>query len=153
MEILNFALLLEYVEDGFYTDALDKGALDGELLEFARAVGEHEKAHIELLQEALGEAARERPTFDFGNATSQPDRFGEAARSLEETGTAAYIGQGANLTAPVAVTAGRIASVEARHTAWITDILGRHPAPHAADPALSQEQVSRKIDKTGFVTS
>jgi hypothetical protein len=72
---------------------------------------------------------------------------------LEETGTAAYIGQGANLTSPVAVTAGRIASVEARHTAWITNILGRHPAPHAADRALNQQQVTRKIDATGFVAS
>jgi hypothetical protein len=70
---------------------------------------------------------------------------------LEETGSAAYIGQGANLSVNVVVTVGRIASVEARHTAWIRDIVGRHPAPHAADPSMTQEEVSAAIQRTGFL--
>ena len=150
-EILNFALLLEYLEDGFYSDALEGGALSGELLRFAEEVGRHEAAHVQLLQDALGSDARPRPTFDFGKATSDSDEFMSAAVLIEETGTAAYIGQGANLSSAKAVTAGRIASVEARHTAWIRDIAGRHPAPHAADPSMSKREVSAAIRKTGFL--
>jgi hypothetical protein len=130
--ILNFALLLEYLEDALYREALDGGALSGELLRFADEVGRHEAAHVRLLRAALGADARFRPTFAFGDATSDPEKFSSAALLLEETGTAAYIGQGANLSSGMAVTAGRIASVEARHTAWIRDIAGRPPAPHAA---------------------
>lgn len=151
-EILNFALLLEYLEDGFYSEALESGALSGELLRFAEEVGRHEAAHVELLQDALGSDARSRPTFDFGPAVSDPEEFLSAAVLLEETGTAAYIGQGANLSSAMAVTAGRIASVEARHTAWIRDIAGRHPAPHAADPSMTKKEVSAAIRKTGFLS-
>lgn len=151
-EILNFALLLEYLEDAFYSDALASGALSGELLRFAEEVSRHESAHVELLRDALGAKARERPSFEFDDATSDSERFSAAAVLLEETGTAAYIGQGANLSPAVAVTAGRIASVEARHTAWIRDIAGRHPAPHAADRSMTEQEVSAAIQRTGFLS-
>jgi hypothetical protein len=149
--ILNFALLLEYLEFAFYEDALAQGSLTGELLRFAREVGNHERAHVRILQNALGADARSRPSFDFGDATSDPEKFSTAALALEETGTAAYIGQGANLTAGVAVTAGSITSVEARHTAWIRNIVGKNPAPHAADAAMTKEEVSAAIRDTGFL--
>jgi hypothetical protein len=150
-KILNFALLLEYLEDAFYSDALARDALSGDLLAFAQEVSRHEAAHVELLQDALGEKARPRPSFDFGDATSDPERFSSAAVLLEETGSAAYIGQGANLSADVVVYVGRITSVEARHTAWIRDIIRRHPAPHAADASMTQEEVSAAIQRTGFL--
>jgi Ferritin-like domain len=151
-EILNFALLLEYLEDGFYRAARDGGALSGELLRFAEEVGRHEASHVELLRAALGADARSRPTFEFGDATSDPEHFSSAALLLEETGTAAYIGQGANLSSGMAETAGRIASVEARHTAWIRDIAGRPPAPHAADPAMTRQEVFAAIRNSGFLS-
>ena len=40
--ILNFALLLEYLESEFYVDAVNKGALSGPLLAFATTVRDHE---------------------------------------------------------------------------------------------------------------
>jgi hypothetical protein len=43
--ILRFGLLLEDLQAAFYADALRRGALKGELLEFAQVVGGHEKAH------------------------------------------------------------------------------------------------------------
>jgi hypothetical protein len=152
VKILNFALLLEYLEDAFYSDALARDALSGDLLGFAQEVSRHEAAHVALLRDALREKARPRPSFDFGGVTSDSQRFSSAAVLLEETGSAAYIGQGANLSVGVVVTAARIASVEARHTAWIRDIVGRHPAPHAADPSMTEEEVSAAIQRTGFLS-
>ena len=151
-EILNFALLIEYLEEGFYLDALSKNALSGELLLFAQEVSAHEAAHVQLLREALGNKARPPPTFGFGDDTNDTQRFASAAVLLEETGSGAYIGQGANLSRSVAVIAARIASVEARHSAWIRDIVGRHPAPHAADPAMTEEEVSAAIRETGYLS-
>ena len=41
-EILNFALLLEYVQAGFYAEGLRRANLTGELAEFARTAAAHE---------------------------------------------------------------------------------------------------------------
>src|SRR3712207_6311688 len=51
--ILNFALLLEYLESEFYVQAVAGGALSGDLLEFATVVRDHELAHVEFLRTAL----------------------------------------------------------------------------------------------------
>ncbi len=42
MEILNFALLLEYLESEFYKEAVTKNTIGGETLEFAKVVRDHE---------------------------------------------------------------------------------------------------------------
>ena len=63
---------------------------------------------------------------------------------------AAYIGQGANLTRPSMVLFAQIASVEARHAAWIADVLGNDPAPKAADETKTAEQILAVLEETGF---
>jgi Ferritin-like domain len=152
-KILNFLLGLEYLQAAFYAEAAASGALSGELQQFADVVGPQEAEHVKYMQARLKGRARPEPTFDFTDAIGAPDRFQATALLLEETTSAAYIGQGANLTAGRILAAARIASVEARHAAWIRDILGRLPAPQAADPAKSQRQVEATIRKTGFVRS
>jgi hypothetical protein len=59
--ILNLVLLLEYLEEAFYADALRQGALRGELRQFARVVGSHERAHVAFIEKTLGAAARKKP--------------------------------------------------------------------------------------------
>ena len=54
---------------------------------------------------------------------------------LEDTAVAAYNGQAVNLTKPVLKAAATIVSVEARHAAWIRDIVGQPAAPQATDQA------------------
>src|SRR5690242_2507599 len=97
-EILNFALLLEYLQASFYSAALRQGALRGEVRAFAETVAEHERAHVAFLQKALGSAARPRPEFRFGDAARDERTFVEKAVLLEDTGVLAYNGQAANLT-------------------------------------------------------
>ena len=149
--ILEFLLQLEYLQAAFYSAATERGRLRGELREFAEVVGAHEREHVQLLEKLFAAAPPAKPAFDFGDATDDANRFARAARRLEETGVAAYIGQGANLTARSVVPVSRITAVEARHAAWIADFLGRDPAPLAADKALSTRQVLAAIRRTGFV--
>jgi hypothetical protein len=152
VEILNFALLVEYLQASFYKEALARGALTGELREFARVVGSHEREHVAFIKRTLGRKARRKPPFDFSDTTRDKDKFGPTAVTLEEIGLAAYNGQAANLTKGALAAAARIVSVEARHASWIRDILGRNPAPHATDAGLSAAKVTAAVKRTGFVT-
>jgi hypothetical protein len=150
-KIFNFALLLEYLQAAFYSEAVDAGALRGGVREFAEIVAEHERQHVAFLERALGQAARKKPTFEFGSATKNQDEFVDAAVLLENTGVAAYNGQGANLTKKSLAAAAEIASVEGRHAAWISDLAGRSPAPRAADPGATAEEVTATLRRTGFI--
>lgn len=153
VEILNFALLLEYLEAEFYTQAESGGALEGEALEFAKTVGAHERAHVEFLEKALGDKANPKPTFDFKGTTEDQDMFLQTAVVLEDTGVAAYNGQGARLTKETLASAASVVSVEARHAAWVRDIVGESPAPKAFDDLKSKEEIEAAVGETGFITS
>jgi hypothetical protein len=148
--ILNFALGLEYLQAGFYAHAVERGALSGELLEFAETVGDQERQHVEYLRTSLGSAARPEPQLDFGDLAADEERFGQAAYVLEESGVAAYIGQGANLTVQAVGAAAPVVAVEARHAAWISDLVGRDPAPRAADAAATAAKVRARLENAGF---
>jgi rubrerythrin len=150
-KIFNFALLLEYLQAAFYTRAVEHGSLRGDIRDFAEVVSGHERAHVAYLRKALGDHARPRPTFDFGNATKNERAFVKAAILLENTGVAAYNGQAANLTKPALAAAAEIVSVEGRHAAWISDIAGEPPAPRAADPGEPSADVVRKLESLGFL--
>jgi rubrerythrin len=150
-EILNFALTMEYVQAGFYAEALERGSLDGELREFARRVGAQEQAHIDFIKQALGKAAGKRPKLDFGDDTASPEAFSEAALKLEDLGVAAYNAQAPNLTKPTLAAAGKIVSVEARHASWIRFIAGENPAPDAAEPTASAKRVVSTLEGSGYL--
>jgi len=161
--ILNFALLLEELEAAFYADALARGALTGEVLQFAQVVGAHEATHVEALRGALGSAAIVRPAFDFRGVTAAVEPFQTTAVILEDTGVAAYNGQGPEISSDaVLAAAGSIVSVEARHAAWIRRLTfgptysgGRanYPAPAVLDTPLTRQQVLTAVTQTGFIAS
>ena len=151
--IFNFALLLEYLQAAFYTEALKNGRLTGEVRSFAEIVAGHERAHVEFLRKALGAHARGRPQFDFGEATRNEKAFLKAAVTMENTGVLAYNGQAANLTKPALAAAAEIVSVEGRHAAWISDLAGQPAAPRAADVGLPAAEVVRTLQSTHFLKS
>jgi hypothetical protein len=152
-EILNLALLLEYTESAFFTEASFSGKLTGELLEFAQIVRGHERAHVAFLRDALGSKARKEPKFDFGNATKDPKAFTSAAVKLQDLMVAAYNGQAANLTTGALESAAKIVSVEARHAGWIRAIARENPAPDAPDAPQTAAQVTAAVNRTKFVSS
>jgi hypothetical protein len=153
VRILNYLLRLEYVLAAFYETAAAEGQLAGEIQQFVSVVGEHEREHVALLQRILGDDANAEPSVDFGDASNNPNKVAATARKLEETASAAYIGQGANVTKRAMIDVARITSVEARHAAWIADILERDPAPAPADPAKSPRQVSAALRRAGVSIS
>jgi hypothetical protein len=150
-DILRFALVVEDLQAAFYADALDKGALEGELLEFAEIVAEHERAHADHIRQALGSGAPVASQFDFGDTNATPERFAKTAIELEDVGLSAYNGAATGLTPATLADAARIVSVEARHISWIRDIVGEIPAPRATDRAISAAQAQAALKRTGFL--
>ena len=140
-EILNFALEMEELQSALYAQALQHANLTGELEQYARVVGGHERAHAAFLRETLWSRAKPAPAFDFGDAVTNSDRFAVTARALEDLGVAALDGQAASLTKLSLASVATIVSVEARHAAWIRDLLGELPAPSASNPAQTAAQV------------
>jgi hypothetical protein len=151
VRILNYLLRLEYLQEALYKEAHAEGALSGELRRFAQVVSAHESEHVAALKTVLGGDARSKPDFRFGDAVRSENRFAAAALTLEETATAGYIGQAANLTEESISAVARIVAVEARHAAWIRNVVGRLPAPQAFDPAKTPAEVASTLERTGFV--
>ena len=151
VNILNFALTLEFLEAEFYAQA-QQNDLGNRLNRFAKIVGEHEAAHVDALQKTLGNKAVRKPKFDFKGTTEDPALFGKTAATLEATGVAAYSGAAPMIQSEEVLKAAiSIHSVEARHTSWINHILGQPPAPVAFYEPMSVSQVLAAVMATGFI--
>lgn len=131
--ILNFALLLEELEAAFYPAAIASGKItDAKELDYLKALGSHEAAHVKFLRGVLGDNALFQ-TSDLNlnqsglNALlSDRAKILNTAVTLEDLGVHAYNGAGPSLTNPTYIlAAGSIVSVEARHAAGVRSLLGR----------------------------
>ncbi|KAG0250611.1 hypothetical protein BG011_008212, partial [Mortierella polycephala] len=67
--------------------------------------------------------------------------FVAIARALENTGVSAYLGASADLNGDLLTTAASIITVEARHSAFLNEVLGQSSAPYPFDTPLSVKQV------------
>jgi Ferritin-like domain len=156
IKILNYALTLEFLEAAFYAEALEKGKLTGSTLHFAQVVAGHEATHVATLQGVLGAKAVKRASYDFHGTTHHRHKFLSTSKVLEDTGVAAYQGQGPRIHQnAVLEPAAAILAVEARHAAWVRDLLGAgktvKPAPEAFSIPMSMSQVLKAVKSTGFI--
>ncbi len=144
VEILNFALTLEYLEADFYNVKGRQVGLSGEARKYARVFGAEEAAHVSALSAAikqLGGKPVAKPTFVFP-ATDEKS-FLALASVLENTGVGAYNGAGPSLKSKeVLASAGSIVQVEARHAAAIDLLIGKSPTPNEGfDKPLTKTEV------------
>jgi hypothetical protein len=152
--ILNYALVLEYLQAAFYTEAERNGALKGKAAQAATVVGATERAHVKAFRKLLGSQAVKRPLFDFQGTTEQQQAFLKTAVALEDLAVAAYKGQAPKLQSNAVLAAAvGIHSVEARHAAWMRELFGITPAVHAFDQPASRAQVTRLVASTKFIVS
>ncbi|MGI9039404.1 MAG: ferritin-like domain-containing protein [Gemmatimonadota bacterium] len=130
-DVLNFALLLEYLEAEYYVRGVDSGVIPGQDRRTFRTIRDHELVHVAFLRNALGSAAIPEPEFDF-TAGGQFAPFSDyptfllLAQGFEDTGVRAYKGQLPNLqSAPAVLTAAAtIHSVEGEHASKVRRIRG-----------------------------
>lgn len=145
IDILNFALNLEYLEAEFYYIAsfgvtieaagvIPKSAVSGptrapahmvpnfassDVAYLASALREDEVQHVLFLRKALGSAAVRKPTIDLtplATGLANDEGFIIAAATLEPVGTSAYLGAAPLITSKsVLDAAARIGFTEAQH--------------------------------------
>lgn len=146
VEILNFALTLEYLETAYYTQALKQvGGLPGDVKSLATEIRDNEAEHVDALTqtiEDLGGTPVKAPGVDFGNAFASQESFLKLAQTLEDTGVSAYNGAAPAIeSAEVLGAAGSIVQVEARHAAAIRSLNGNPISDGGFDKTLEMQQV------------
>jgi hypothetical protein len=152
VSILNYALVLEYLQASFYTEAERGGALTGKTAAAARVVGATERAHVKAFLDLLGSKAVKRPAFDFQGVTERQHAFLKTAVAFEDLAVAAYKGQAPKLRSrSVLAAAVGIHSVEARHAAWMRELFGVTPAVNAFDEPESRTHINRIVASTHFI--
>ena len=134
IDVLNFALTLEYLENDFYIAGNNaSGLIPAAEKPIFTQIGKHESQHVAFLLAALGAKAVAKPKFDltykgaFGDVLTNYKTFAIVSHALEDTGVRAYKGQAGNLMAaedkPLLEYALQIHSVEARHASVVRRLL------------------------------
>lgn len=138
LDVLQFALLLEYLESEFYSRGVAaSGLIDAADATIFQTISAHETAHVTALKSIiLGKSAtpNPKPTFDFTAhgavafdfSAGQYETFKTLAQAFEDTGVRAYKGQAPRLINDKAVltAALTIHSIEARHASEVRRLRG-----------------------------
>lgn len=146
LDILNYALTLEYLESEFYANGISQGALSGRDLELVTPIGDHEKAHVDAVTQTikdLGGTPVQKPEFMFPDGTfTDRTKFLTTASAFEELGVTAYHGQVAKIAdGDILAAAASIAGVESRHAAVVAHLLGGNPFPSPMEKSMTMQQV------------
>jgi ferritin-like protein len=151
VDVINYALTLEHIENAFYMGVADFAGSDFEAIGFQAgvkdrltAIGEHEAAHVDALTavvKQLGGDPVKAGEYDFGygNLTE----FLQVAAALEGVGVAAYGGAAQYLIDEddLLTAALTIHGVEARHASYLNVVNGTDPFPAAFEKPMTKAEV------------
>lgn len=144
VDVLNYALTLEYFEATLYKTLLGLGKLQGQDLAYVTLFGQEEQQHVDALVATipkLGGTPVQIGQYNFPTPANREDLL-DLLVTVEATGTSAYLGASGYIQdKSVLAAAASIMQVEARHTAVIRHLRGLIPAPDPLTPALTPSQV------------
>lgn len=160
---LNYALTLERLELAFYTagqsafaasDFTAAGFPSG-AWDYFNVIAAHEAAHVSALVTtitSLGGTPLDACIYDFNSSLSSVGTYVDTALALESTGVTAYDGTINALTSTaLQEVAATIATIEARHAAYLRVLTNTSAFPDAFDTAATPTAVINAA--SGFITS
>lgn len=129
VDVLNFALTLEFLEATFYQQGTAKNLVSGAEAALLERIQADEETHVKVLSDTIkqiGGSPVKAPKVDFGGAFKDRASFLKLAHTFENTGVQAYLGAAPSLfkEKQLLSAAASIFGVEARHAAVLGDILG-----------------------------
>jgi len=128
VDVLNYALTLEYLEAEFYRQGNAAGLLSGKEAQYLAAVQKDEESHVSTLMDTvqkIGGQPVAAPAVDFGDAFSSRDKYLTLSHTFENVGVQAYLGAAGFISdKAILQAAAGIFGVEARHAAIVGNLLG-----------------------------
>lgn len=147
IEILNYALVLEYLLSELYRRAIP--TLVGKDERYIRSISSDEDGHIAAITQTIqslgGEPVR-TPSLDFGNVLSSRRRFLQTTNKLENLFAGAYLYAAGFVKNPdILQAAAGIYGVEERHAAITGELLGLAAEPGVYTGAFGKPASKNKV--------
>jgi ferritin-like protein len=147
LDIVNYALKLEYIEAAFYAEVIKSDVItDEKVAEAVKSIKSNEDEHVATLRatvKKLGGKPAPAPKTDFKDVIDAGvAKVLLTAGSVENLGAAAYLGQVDKIKSKeVLATALSIHTVEGRHAALLNFVAGKSITPDGpfAKPASMAE--------------
>jgi hypothetical protein len=128
VDVLNYALTLEYLESAFYQQGNAKGLLTGKAKTYLAKIGADEAFHVTAITatiKKLGGTPVKAPAVNFGKSFASSTSFLTTSHTFENVGVGAYLGAAGFIKdKAVLQAAAGIFGVEARHAAIVGNLLG-----------------------------
>jgi len=128
VDVLNYALTLEYLEAEFYRQGNSAGLLSGKEKGYLDQIQVDEETHVATVLQTvktIGGTPVAMPAVDFGDAFSSRDSYLTLSHTFENTGVRAYLGAAGFIEdKAILQAAASIFGVEARHAAIVGNLLG-----------------------------
>ncbi len=131
VDVLNYALTLEFLEAEFYRQGNGKNLLSGKEAQYLETVGADEDAHVAAITDTInkiGGTPVEAPGVDFADSFDSREKFLTTSHVFENLGVSAYLGAAGFIKdKAILQAAAGIFGVEARHAAVVGNLLGLEP--------------------------
>ncbi len=131
LDVLNYALTLEYLEAAFYKQGNSAGLLSGQAKRYLARVQADEESHVATLTatiKKLGGTPVAAPAVDFGGSFDSAKTYLTTSHTFENVGVGAYLGAAGFIKDKMILQAAAgIFGVEARHAAIVGNLLGLEP--------------------------
>lgn len=128
VDVLNYALTLEYLESAFYQQGQSANLLTGTEKAYLDKIAADEAYHVTALTatiKQLGGTPVAAPGVDFGKSFASRTSYLTTSHTFENVGVGAYLGAAGYIKDKMVLQAAAgIFGVEARHAAVVGNLLG-----------------------------